>query len=394
MSFKRQNGAAFLVGTLACTMLLSTLNITAFAQDAPDYGVVFENFEHGGPAAYEIREGDLLAYVQSGMAYDSPAASNFITVVNVETRKILAQVAVPMPEGYQSHGLGISANGEWIYVPSLPGKSKKLHVLDGRTLKLAQTLDLGARQHHIDEGSIKRNDQFVMVDTGSPELGQVLLDPNNENAVIGTIPYYVVGGKAYSSWSTPDGAYAYVTVAPHIRSRNGWISKVDLKTFKEVQVIEVGVKPIWVAFSNDGTTAWVSNGGSADESLEDRTVTEIKIGQGDEKDTVVGSVSLPGSPYGLVLTADGKKLYAASKTYGPKEASTSVFVVDTQTKKLVGEVEVGEQPDHLFLSPDGREVWVGENRGNQVSIIDVETDTVTERLVMPGDVHTVRFVQY
>lgn len=89
------------------------------------------------------------------MAYDSPAAANNVAAVDVKTREILTMAAVPMPEGYQGHGLGISAAGKWICLPSLPRKSTKLHVLNGRTLQLAQTLGFGARTHHIDEGRAK-----------------------------------------------------------------------------------------------------------------------------------------------------------------------------------------------------------------------------------------------
>ncbi|MBI2906764.1 MAG: c-type cytochrome [Chloroflexi bacterium] len=354
---------------------------------APPFGITSETFDASGPPAYEATPGQLLAFVQSGLAYSSPASANYVSVVDVKTRKVLVQVAADMPKGYETHGLAISDDARWIYLPSFPRSSSKLHILDGRTLKLAKTLDVGANTHHADEGTYKQTGKFIMIDTGNPEHGEIVLDPNKANEVIGRIPFGAVLGRPYSGWSSPDGMFAYITVKSRLLDQKGWISKVDLSTFKETAFIPVGVGPVWVAFARDGKTAWVSNAGSKD-------VMQIKIGQtNDEKDQVIATVPLGGSPYGVVLTHDGRKLYVVKKTYGAQDASTTVYVVDTEAKKVVTEIKVGKQPDHVFLTPDGKEVWVGENRGYKVSIIDTATDEVTGYIPMPGDVHSVRFVE-
>ncbi len=353
----------------------------------PSFGIASETFDASGPPAYEAKPGQLLAFVQSGMAYDSPANANYVSVVDASSRKVLTQVAVDMPKGYQTHGLGVSANAQWVYLPSLSAGSKKLYILDGRTLKLAKTLDVGANTHHVDEGTYKQTGKFILVDTGSPDHGEVVVDPNKNNEVVGQIPFGTVLGRPYSGWSSPDGSFAYVTVNSHLADQKGWISRIDLSTYKETAFFPVGVGPVWVAFAQDGKTAWVSNAGSKD-------VMEVAVAQNkDEKDKVVATVPLDGSPYGIVLTHDAKKLYVVKKTYGAGDASTSVYVVDTAAKKVAKEIKVGKQPDHVFLTPDGKEVWVGENRGYQVSIIDTATDSVTGHIPMPGDVHSVRFVE-
>ncbi|MBI2941044.1 MAG: hypothetical protein HYY04_11470 [Chloroflexi bacterium] len=353
----------------------------------PPFGIAVEAFDASGKPAYEVEPGTWLAFVQSGMAYDSPADANYVSVVEAKSRKILAQVAVDMPKGYQSHGLGVSADARWVYVPSLSGSSKKLHILDGRTLKLAKTLDVGSATHHVDEGTYKQTGKFILVDTSNPEHGQIVLDPNKDNEVVGRIPFGTVLGRPYSGWSSPDGSFAYVTVNPHLPDEKGWISKIDLSTYKEIAFFPVGVGPVWVAFTADGKTAWVSN-------TKTNNVMRIKVGQTkEEKDEVVATVPLSFSPYGVVLTPDGQKLYTVGKTYGAADASTSVHVIDTEARKVIKHITVGKQPDHLFLSPDGKEVWVTENRGNQVSIIDTATDTVVGAIPMRGDVHSVRFVQ-
>ncbi|MBW6505471.1 MAG: hypothetical protein K0B00_01835 [Rhodobacteraceae bacterium] len=384
-------------GALAAAGFAAALSLgamPALAQQADKFGIVTTNFDASGPDAFPIKPGQLIAYIQSGMAYDSPADANYITVADAATHEILGQFAVPMPEGYQSHGLGASADGKYLYIPSLPSASRLLHVLDGRTMKLAQTIDVGARTHHVDEGTYKQTDKFIMVDTDNPAIGALLLDPNNENAVIGGINAYTVSGRAYSAWSDPSGNFAYLTMRSPIPSRPGWISKVDLKTLKQVQAYEVGYGAVWVAFSADGKTAWVTNTGSVVPVKNEPEVMEIAIGQDGAKDEVVAAIPLPMAPYGIVLSADGKKLYVVGKTYVQDPGNTKLYVVDTETKSVIKEITVGVQPDHVFLSPDGAQVWVAENRGNQVTIVDTATDEIIGTIPAPGDVHSVRFVQY
>ncbi|MBI4330975.1 MAG: c-type cytochrome [Chloroflexi bacterium] len=350
-----------------------------------NFGITIETFDAKGQPAYEAKQGSALAFIQSGIAYDSPADSNYITVVDVKTRQILTRVAIPMAKGAQSHALGMSAGARWLYLPDFSGISKKLYIVDGLTLKVAKVLDVGAATHHMDEGSYKQIGKFILVDTYNPDHGIIVLDPNNDNAIVGHIPFGTLLGRPYSAWSSPDGSFAYVTVRSPLADQKGWLSKVDLSTFKATAFIPVGVGPVWVAFSADGKTAWVSDSTSND-------VLQIKVAQSkEEKDTVAGSVPLNFSPYGITLSADARKLYVVDKTYGATNASTRVAVVDTEAKKVIKEIKVGKQPDHVFLSPDGTEIWVSENRGNGVSIVSVETDEVIGHIPTPGDAHSVRF---
>lgn len=384
----RSSHRAFaLAGTaLATAIVFATTGVSA--AEADNFGIQVENFEHAGPPAYAAQPGSLLAFVQSGMSYDSPADANYVTVVDVKTRQVLLQQKIAMPEGYATHGLGVSEGAQWLYLPSLSKGSTKLHILDGRTMKLAATLDVGSTTHHVDEGTYKSKD-FILFDASNPARGAILLDPDDGNKVIGQIPNDVVGGKMYSAWSSPDGKYAYVTVRHHVAGKNGWISKVDLATFKEVQTYEVGPGPVWVAFSADGKKAWVTN--AAKTEAGNYSITEIAVAaNAEEKDTVVRTITVPGVTYGAVTTADGTKLYTVNKS---KEGG-AVYAIDLATGNVVKDIPVGSQPDHVFLSPDGKEIWVAENRGNKISIIDIATDEVVGAIPMPGDTHTVKFVQF
>ena len=58
--------------------------------------------------------------------------------------------------------------------------------------------------------------------------------------------------------------------------------------------------------------------------------------------------------------------------------------IDTATNQQVGEVEVGERPWGIAVSPDGRMVYTANGPSNDVSFVDVATRTVTAT-VAAGD---------
>ena len=55
-------------------------------------------------------------------------------------------------------------------------------------------------------------------------------------------------------------------------------------------------------------------------------------------DSIVGSVEVGVRPWGIALTADGRKLYSAN---GP---SNDVSVVDTDSLKVIKKIPAGELP--------------------------------------------------
>ena len=67
---------------------------------------------------------------------------------------------------------------------------------------------------------------------------------------------------------------------------------------------------------------------------------------------VVGRISVPRGPHGLVITPDGHKVYVSS------DGASTVSVIDTASDRVVSSVEVGPNPHGLAVSADGRHVLV------------------------------------
>jgi len=86
---------------------------------------------------------------------------------------------------------------------------------------------------------------------------------------------------------------------------------------------------------------------------------------------VVGTISVPKGPHGLVITPDGRKVYVSS------DGASTVSVIDTASDRVIGTIEVGANPHGLAVSGDGRRVLALGWGTNRVLVIDTATDRVT-----------------
>jgi YVTN family beta-propeller protein len=80
----------------------------------------------------------------------------------------------------------------------------------------------------------------------------------------------------------------------------------------------------------------------------------------------------------LALTPDGEKIYTANI------GSNSVSAIDLTHPQgpLPKRISVGKAPEGLAVSPDGREVWVGQGGGG-ISVISAATDEVIAKIDTP-----------
>ena len=79
------------------------------------------------------------------------------------------------------------------------------------------------------------------------------------------------------------------------------------------------------------------------------------------------------NPYALVLSDDGRTLYASN--WG----SDSVSVIDVDSLRVTGRIAVGDNPNDMALSKDGR-LFVSCSNDNSVVVIDTKTRQAIERI--------------
>jgi len=90
-----------------------------------------------------------------------------------------------------------------------------------------------------------------------------------------------------------------------------------------------------------------------------KKLKEVKVGQ---------------EPEGVKVSADGKLLYVTS------EVASLVHVIDTASGKVVKNIKVGKRPRRMAITPDGKELWVTCELDSGVTIVSTADHSVLATL--------------
>ena len=185
-----------------------------------------------------------------------------------------------------------------------------------------------------------------------------IVDPA-QMKVIGTVP---VGRGPHEAVASADGKTGYVANYGDQQPNNS-ISVVDIASMKETRRVDLGAlaRP----------HGMVENGGKIYFTSEaTRTIARYDPAA-DKVDWIAGTGQT--ATHMLAVAKDAKRFYTAN------------IGSDTVTILQVGpptggiwQVKVGKQPEAIDLSPDEREVWVGQNGDGHISVIDTSNNTVKE----------------
>lgn len=345
-----------------------------------------------GKALINPKPGDLWFFSNSSTTWGATNTKNAVWVIDAKTKQTVAEIAPFDGEGYSSHGIAVSGDARFIYLPML-GKDNRIDVLDGRTFEVVQTIRTLGRPHHHklwhDPSTGKDliiGEDFNWNFSGS---GLYVIDPSQGNAIVGGMSNGDFEGNPYVSTPAPDGSFVVVTVPapiPAFREKmDGWVAKIDPKKWQVIGLAPMK-DPLWAEVSLDGKYAYVTSGGEA-------RIHKINLTtMADEGEVQTG----PG-PWGARLSYDQTRLYTADKGEGPgynQQGRTST-IIDLQTMGVVNVVPIGLTTDHALLSPDGKEVWYTSNAEHSIYVLDTATNkTSVVKDPGDGDIHGGVWVQY
>lgn len=89
--------------------------------------------------------------------------------------------------------------------------------------------------------------------------------------------------------------------------------------------------------------------------------------------------------------------WALSKTKGMLYVTlpdqSTVAVIDTRTRKIVGQVATGAgtKPMRVQLQPDGRYLWIGLDGSPKVAVIDTKTNKLASTIAVGNGLHNITF---
>lgn len=300
----------------------------------------------------------------------------------------------------------MSADGQWIYTQGNHPESDLrgnavLNVINARTLKIDKIIK--TRVHHvrvIHDSYLDKD--LVLVDGWGTFFA---LDPSDDNRIVGAVDPADLKGSGYLGFGDPSGKWLLISVRTGFRESDGGIAVVSLEDWKvKARINTHDGSPIWVAFTADGKTAYVSNG-------HESRVAEIDMSdENPAKWRVVGMASAGAiGPYGLTLNWDDTMLFAFGKGEASHNQGKTMGYLDT---RLFAEPDqyrgwgtvLGQlvtdclRQDHAIVhpDPDRNEMWISCNSSFDNVVVDMGEIAVKTRIPQSsgGSSHNGSFVAY
>lgn len=132
------------------------------------------------------------------------------------------------------------------------------------------------------------------------------------------------------------------------------VTLFDLETLEPRGTVAVGTRPFGLGFAPDGRL-FVGNVGSNDVSVIDPVAGGAPV----------ATVPVGDRPYGVA--------FAQGHAFVTNQYADTVSVIDLATLEVVATVDVGEYPEGIDTTSDGRRVLVANWFSNTLSVIDAKT---------------------
>jgi YVTN family beta-propeller protein len=172
---------------------------------------------------------------------------------------------------------------------------------------------------------------------------------------------------------SPDGHFGYVPIYG-----NTWVGKpgsngstihvVDLRAGRTVAVIDLGkeVRPHCAHFGPDGLLYVSAELANAIYIVDTKTRS------------LVGEIPTGAShTHMLVISPDGGRIYTANNEAG------SVSVLDLRARTLLATIPISKKVQRISISPDGKFVFTQDQETPRVVVIDTATNAVVRSISLP-----------
>jgi YVTN family beta-propeller protein len=281
------------------------------------------------------------------------SAGDNIHLIDPATNKVVAVIGgIEVP-----HGAAVAPDGSRFYFTN--ESDHTLDVVDGKTHKVTKQIALSGRPNNM---SMSKDGTRIYVAIRSLPGAVDVIDTTTGTRA----KSIATKGGIHNTFVTPDGKHV---VAGSIDGTNYTV--IDLKTEEPLwtQTFDKGVRPIAFEPGPDGSTKRVFvqlsdfHGFAVVDFAQRKELQRITL-----PDVPVSerhTQGLQGSPsHGIAVSPDGKTLWVNSKL------NSHVYVYSLPDLRLLSGIHVGDHPDWLTLTPDGKSVYVANAGSNSVSVLD------------------------
>ena len=282
-------------------------------------------------------------------------------------------------------------------------KGANVQVIDTDSNKVVKTIPTGAGAHNVTFSPDEKLAFIANLGTNSITI----IDAQSKEILADV----VTDTKAHDVAVSPDGTLA---VACNVGAGN--ITFIDVASKKAIHTMATGKKAITAVFSHNGETLYVVNAGAANISVIDvksKKITGTRQGAkgamaikptknwgqfwvtapADNKLLLLNSrtgakqasIDVPGEPHGLVHSPDGKPVFVGQRKLG------QIAMIDTASRKITKTMALGQRPDMIDISSDGKTVYVAIRDENKLAVVSAADLSVITKVDTDGETHGVAY---
>lgn len=269
----------------------------------------------------------------------------------------------------------------------------KLHLIDLEgTPRHITTIEVGQQPSGMD---VSPDGKLLLIANRAENTVSVLSIEGKSAKLIGSVE---IGVPTAAVTFTPDGRRALI-----VQKQNNKVGILHIRgtkvTYAPKEDINVGISPYNVDVSPRGNIALVANSGVTggnDGNIDTVSVIDLTA----KPAHAINAVAVGDGPEGLAISPNGR-LAAAVLIRGTQNAranpatawayhkngSVAILSIRGKIVRKIEEIEVGGMPEGVVFSDDGTYIYVGNFLSGDVSILKVDGRKVTntgKTLTLPG----------
>lgn len=177
---------------------------------------------------------------------------------------------------------------------------------------------------------------------------------------------------------SPDGKHVYVINYVDGQPGTGSLSVIKTKNNSVINTISGFFGPFGIAITPNGHYAYITNFGSNDFAPIGTTVSVVKLGHNPQ---IVQQINLGIQPSGIDITPDGhfayvtnyNTLYAGANFTKLTAGQGTANIIDIHKNEVIPPtIAVGESPNTVTVSPNGKFAYVTNFTSNTVDVIQLK----------------------
>ena len=373
-------------GTIAASALLVALPVAA------SYAAPF----------MIVGDDEKLLWNDQGTGVVKPTGNDNVLIVDLadpENPKIVANlplensvVGPPVNVAITPDGsLGLVADSLTVVQDGAALKSAptdKLFVIDlkANPPKLAQTVTVGKQPSGL---SINAAGDLALLANRTGNSVSVLKIEGGKVTEVSQLP---MGGSVSTVEFTPDGKHALAVMSPANRIA---LLAVDGDKVTDTKIsFPTYIFPYNAVVTPNGQLALTAdngNGGNADGNADEVSVIDLSA----NPPHVIDHITIADAPEGLAVSPKGDVAVVASvqgsnmkdKWFHHQNGVITVLKIDGTKVSPIKTIEVGNTPEAIVFTPDGKYIYVGNYLDQDFSILKVDGTDVTDtgkRFKVPG----------